>query len=320
MRLENATGLPAQLFRTIVGQDRIAAALVARVTYDLREGKLERSDEQPWIVSPGPWEGPEGPMGSDEVLYRGGVDLIVFGQAWTPRARPEHVSEVKVFYGDFRYTLLIFGERVWQNGSALTPTAPRSFVNLPLTLAHAFGGRRPWDGIEVAFTDNPDGKGYYLSKEDAVGGRLPNIEDPRFLVRRWSDAPAPAGVGLPPPTFGPRVREALVIDRGGQLKELKPSFFNAAFPAMVAPAARPGETLRLEGVDPDGPVDIVIPPSPFRTTLSFGSSTLDRVPAIDQIGVQVEKRRVFISYRYPFRYFINRHEPRACRLTLDRGV
>lgn len=320
MQLENATGLPAHLFRTIVGRDRIAAALVARVTYDLRSGKLARSDEQPWIVSPGPWEGPEGPMGSDELLYRGGVDLIIFGQAWTPRGRPESVTEVKVSCGDFRHTLVVFGDRTWKQGTTLSPTRPSSFVNLPLTLAHAFGGKRPWDGIEVAFTDNPDGKGYYLSKDDAVGGRLPNIEDPKSLVRHWNDAPAPVGVGLPPPTFGPRVRESMVIDGRGQLKELKPTFFNAAFPAMVTPAVRPGETLRLEGVDPDGPLDLVIPPSPFRAIVSFGSSTLDRVPAIDQIGVQVEKRRVFISYRYPFRYFINRHEPRSCRLTFDRGV
>ena len=321
MQLENSTGIPAQLFRTILRGDRIGAAFVARMTYDVVGGQLKRCEEQPWIVSAGRWDGTEGPMSSDEILYRGGVDLLVFANACTPRGRPAQHTEVSISCGSFQHKLIVFGERAWLP-SGKEPLISRSanFVTMPLSLAGAFGGKRPWDGIEIAFPDNPDGKGYFLSKEDAIGGRLPNIEDPRFLIRRWNDAPAPVGVGVASPGFGPRLRESLVVDSKGHIVEMKPTFFNAAFPGMVIPVVRPGDAVRLEGVLPDGPLDFVVPPSPLKLTLGFGSSTLERVPAIDQIGVQVKKRRVFISYRHPFRYYLNRFEMRSCRLTSAGGA
>ena len=317
MQLENLTGYSARLFRTILPEDRIAASCAARLTYDLVGGQLRTADEQPWVVSPGPWDGPEGPMPSDEILYRGGVDFLLFGDACTARGRPASRCEVKIACGNFRHTLIVFGDRAWLPGGnepAISATAP--FSAMPLSLANAYGGKRPWDGIEVAFPDNPAGKGFFLSKEDAIGGRLPNIEDPRVPIRRWNDAPAPVGVGVAPPGFGPRLRESLVFSDKGNLAELKPTFFNIAFPAMIAPAVRPGDAVRIEGVQPDGPLEFVIPPLPFKLTLRFGLSTLERFPPIDQIGVQVAKRRVFISYRHPFRYYLNKFEIRGCRLAL----
>ena len=100
MDLTNETGLPAFLMRTAIEENRIAAAAFARVSYDIqRDGRLERRAEQPWIVSRAPWVGPRGPMPSDEVFYRGGVDIFVFGRAWAPGGRPAKAVLVRVTVG-----------------------------------------------------------------------------------------------------------------------------------------------------------------------------------------------------------------------------
>ncbi len=88
MELLNYTPFPALMTRFGASPDVMGASLVARVTYDLRDGIATPSDEQSWIVSPKPWECEYGPMEADEVFYKGGTDLFVFGSARTPRQRP----------------------------------------------------------------------------------------------------------------------------------------------------------------------------------------------------------------------------------------
>jgi hypothetical protein len=48
--------------------------------------------------------------------------------------------------------------------------------------------------------------------------------------------------------------------------------------------------------------------------LRVGQSELVRPLAIDQIGIEPEKNRVFITYRFPFRYTLQPREPRSCVL------
>ena len=111
MELDNATGLPALLFRTVVDDTRMAAAVIARITYLIgADGQLRRGEAQPWGVSAAPWDGPAGPMPSDDVFYRGGVDLFVFGEAWAPGGRPAPTSELRLSVGGrFQVALAVFG-------------------------------------------------------------------------------------------------------------------------------------------------------------------------------------------------------------------
>lgn len=321
MKLDNRTPFPAHLFRGVIEDRRMFGSVAARVTYDIVGDRLRTAPDQPWLVSPGPWDSEYGPMASDELFYRGGVDVFVFGcaRAHLGRAAPRVDIDVRVG-PTFRRRLAVFGQRTWmRRGGALVPGPPAPFRAIPLTLANAYGGKGQWDGLTVPFADNPDGRGFYLDEDTAEGGPLPSIEDPANLVRRWDDRPEPVGVCALTMGFGPRLRRAVRFDDAtGVLAELRPTFYNAAFPDMIAPKVRPGDRVSITGVREDGPVVFHLPTSSLRVRLAFGQEAGVREPAIDQIGVEVDRMRVFISYRYPFRYQLNPLEKRSCELVALR--
>jgi hypothetical protein len=319
MQLKNRTGLPALLFRTGIDDDRLAAALIARVTYEIVDDELIVADEQSWPLSPAPWETEYGPMDGDQVFYRGGVDLLVLGSVRAPDGVPVSQMNVVVQVGEsFQRHLMIFGERRWVRlGRDLVPSVPAPFHEIPLTLENAYGGKDLWDELPVPFPANPEGKGFYLEEENAEGQVLPNIEDPMALIRSWNDRPEPVGMGAPGMGFGPRLQQAVRLDvETGMLEELKPLFFNAAFPGMVVPRVIPGERVRVTGVREDGILDFILPRSGLYMRLRLGNEVLERELQIDQIGIEADHGRAFITYRYPFRYTMVPLQKRECELVL----
>lgn len=315
MELQNATPWPAKLFRSPLDDTRFAAALVVRVTFQLTADGPVPAAEQPWIVSPGPWAGPQGPMDGDAVFRRGGVDLFLFG---TARAPGRAVSElpVELTVGAFRRRIRVIGDRAWvRRAGGLEPTAPVPFRSMPLSLDRAFGGAVMWDGLEVSYPDNPAGRGYAIDERSAEGTRLPNLEDLRSPIRRWDDRPDPVGLGCCPITSGPRLRNALVLDGAGQLAELRPTFFNAAFPGMIARRVVPGDAVRVTGVGPGGgTLAFAVPDARLLVQLRFGEQAIERPLAVDQLGIEADQQRIFVTYRYPFRYVMHPRQLRTCRL------
>ncbi|HVT09945.1 MAG TPA: DUF2169 domain-containing protein [Polyangia bacterium] len=315
MELRNRTPFPAAIFRTVIDDNRLAAAVVARITFNLVDGKLVASSEHPWIVSGPPWDGPQGKMDSDEVFRRGGVDLLVFGSARAPRNRAVSQMKVTMSVGAWSRTVQVTGERAWvRGGRQLRPTAPVPFTAIPLTMANAFGGKGEWDGLSCPFPENEHGKGYFLTEEAAVGGRLPNIEDPRWPVVAWTDRPAPVGVGPCPIISGQRMRNGILLDDKGRVVEILPKFFNAAFPEMIVDEVTPGDQVRIDGVWHEGPLTFSIPDVAPRAVLAFGGEVIQRDLKIDQVGIEADQSRVFITYRFPFRYVVHKMQLRSCDL------
>lgn len=321
MELVNHTAFPAALFRTVIDDDRFAAALVARVAYDIQEERLAASDQQTWIVSAPPWSSEYGPMESDEIFYRDGVDLFVFGHARTIDAEPATELDVTIEVGAFRRTLRVFGRRVWQRRRRrLVASAPEPFTSVPLTPAYAFGGRDRWDGLDIASPHNPDGIGFYLEEGTAEGRELPQVEDPDRLVQGWDDRPEPACVIPCPMDNGLRLTASAEFDEEGALTELRPSFFNQAFPAMIVRGVQAGDRVYLNGVAESGPLTFTIPRTELTARLRFGDEVIVRPLVIDQIGIEVDRRRVFLTYRYPFRYVLHPLQRRSCELDLSSAA
>ena len=85
---------------------------------------------------------------------------------------------------------------------------------------------------------------------------------------------------------------------------------------MIAPAVAPGEAVVVHGVREDGPLQFKLPDTPLRVEIKVGDDGGVRTPTIDQIGVEPDARRVFLTYRYPFRYVRTPLQRRSCRLFL----
>jgi hypothetical protein len=317
MQLQNLTQFPADIFRGCIDEHRIAASVALRVTYDIHGEELRIAEKQPWIVSAAPWESPVGPAPGDELFYRGGVDIMVFGSARSPGRRPVEAIPVRIDVGQrLLFDLVVFGPRSWVRSSreTLTSTQPIPVDEVPLDLQHAFGGTTDWDQLPIPYIDNPKGKGFYLDPEQAAGQPLPQIENPRSLVQKWNDRPSPVGVGLCPSEFGPKLRQFVTFDAEGYMKTLHPKFFNHSFPEMIADRVSPGEIISVAGVLFTGNLRIQVPSSVPWIELQFGAQATRAALRIDQIGIEVDRGRVFISYRYPFRYRIIPLQKRACRL------
>jgi hypothetical protein len=314
MILVNPTNYPALLFRTVLDDDRILASVVVRVTYTLGP-KLTVADDQIWKVSPEPWDSPAGRMEEDGPFLRGGVDLFVFGRAWAKDADTREMK-IRLRAGGFVREAVVTGRRTWVRNrkKELVASDPEPFSSMPLTMAEAFGGTSEADGLPIPFPDNAMGKGFHVSEEQALGQELPNLEEPDHGMRRWNDIPPVCGFGFCPRVNSARMRNGTILDAEYNLLDFRPQLFNQAFVPMIAPNLVQGDPVELFGFSPHGTVGFVVPEPPVGVRLGFGERVVDRAPSVDQIGVEVESARVFVTWRFPFRYVVREREERMCHL------
>jgi hypothetical protein len=318
MQLRNETPYPAKLFRMTIDDDRLAASVALRVTYEWANGRFQPAEEQDWVVSAGPWDTPYGVMPGDELFYRDGVDVFILGAARPPRGENASVVDVRVQLGDWRHAVRVFGNRIWQRGVAgLVPSPPAPITSVALSLENAFGGHITWDGLTVPYGQNPRGKGFYADAASAIGQPLPNIENPAALIRNWDDRPPPAGIGICPPDFAGRIMA--MMDPETKEFNFSARFYNAAFPAMIAPRAAPGDMLTVRGISAAPEFRVALPEQKFQVTLTFDDEVTERILPIDQIGLEFQRGRMFISYRYPFRYVMHPRQQRGCVLRQTGG-
>jgi hypothetical protein len=314
MNGENLTRFPASLLTTIIDDTRMGAAMIARVTYDLRRGQLTPCAEQPWLVSLEPWESPFGEFEADQPFRKGGTDVFVFGSACAPGRRAATEVVVSVSVGAFSFEAVVFGKRIWRTTlRGLTPSTPAPFLELPLAAEHAFGGAVVVDGLVTPHPDNPKGLGLYVDEDATTHQPLPRIEDASERITAWSDRPTPVGFGLCALTNGQRLRGSVVI-ADGKLERVTSRLFNQAYPRLVAPKADPGDKVRVTGVSHEADVAFSLPAPHLRVELVLGDKKIVRTPTIEEIGIDVAASRVFLGYRYPFRYQVVPHQLRICTL------
>lgn len=306
MEFVNHTRYPCKLYRTsLVGDDRAACPIV-RITYDIVGDQLKIADEQVWEVSFEPFRETEyGQLESDFVFVRENVDLFVLGNAYAPDGQPtEQMSVVVKVNEEPIKEIMVFGDRKWKKGLlGLEKSRPEPFTVMPLKLEHAYGGKEKWDGLDVPYMNNPDGKGYYLHKESAVNGPLPNLEDPNQLIDSWKDCPDPVATTFCP-LNGLRILAGVEFDpETNELIKIKRNLFNQAFPGMMVHELHPGDRLVIDRVLPKGKsLEVEMPGLPVYIDLFLGEKQVKRQPFIDQVGLIPERGQVFVTYRYPFRY------------------
>jgi len=179
MNLANHTDLQARLFTGALSEDVNGGWVVGRKTYALLEGNQDElaPHAEQWPVFAQPLNTDVGPFPADDYPLRPQAELVVVGTA-RPR-RPVPHMEVNLAVGAFGNRMLVFGNRRWgKRGSELSVTQPEPFSDMDLGLKSSFGGTADYEGLAYPHPLNPEGKGFYLTAEQAVDKPLPNLEHP----------------------------------------------------------------------------------------------------------------------------------------------
>ena len=194
-------------------------------------------------------------------------DIIMLGHARAPEGKTVHQQDVSLNVGSVNKTVRVFGDRQWQGGVI---SSPQAFESIPLVYERAYGGIHQADGsIVSAELRNLVGCGY-LGKQKAKvldGLAVPNIEEPRQLLKQAGDVVPPAGFGAISPNWQPRVSYAGTYDEQWQSNrapylptDFDSQFLNVAHPELIYPGyLRGGESVRISGVHHMGTIQFTLP-------------------------------------------------------------
>jgi hypothetical protein len=280
-----------------------------KCTFDvLADGSTRISDDQPPVLRAPEYHGEPGKSSvkyeTDLVLTKPTTDVIVVGHAYAPLGRPVEQMEVGCRVGPITKVLRVTGDRVW---GALGATRPEPFVKMPLVYERAYGGvdrkahpDRDWDWR------NPVGTGFAMSRDNASGSALPNIEYPNDVVSGWKDRPRPAGFGVVASHWQPRVAFAGTYDDAWMKNRqpLVPDDFDDRFyqcapvDQQAASPLRGGEPVVLHNLTPGGDCRFVLPKVflGFETRFHDGSREMHRERRLHTVILEPDYPRVSLVW------------------------
>jgi hypothetical protein len=199
---------------------------------------------------------------SDQIPFKPRADVVLVGRAHAPLGRAVTELDVSLRVGALIRTIRVFGDRKWRFFPVPAVTAPKPFVTMDLTYERAFGGI---DGPGAKYCpENLVGKGFIGKQalECIQDKPLPNLEDPRHLIRTTNSCPWPVGFGFYGRGWQPRLTLAGTYDERYR-KERAPALpldfsyavFNGAHPDLqVEGYLRGDEEVELENLSPQGRV------------------------------------------------------------------
>ncbi len=165
------------VWKTFELHNKVYLSIVLMVMVDLDEAPSFYSEVDLWKLA-GEELGKD--MMLDECMPKQKGEVLANGRCFTPKGAPLQGSSVRIKIGSVDKTLYVFGDRVWEWHGAMS--LPEPFTEMPIAWAHAFGG----DGEPK----NPLGRG--MPSKTGGPNRLPNVEDPKHLIKSRGDRPTPA--------------------------------------------------------------------------------------------------------------------------------
>jgi uncharacterized protein YjbI with pentapeptide repeats len=200
-------------------------------------------------------------------------------------------------------TLYVFGDRRW---TLIGPTDPNMFTRMPVDYRHAFGGEK--------YDKNPIGKGFSSTK-DEFGNEvhpLPNIEDPKHVVKSKGDRPTPASLAAWDLTWPVHFEkkmgsyDANWVEKNGfsLADDIDFSLFNVAPPDQRAPDFFQGtEELRIENMHPDRRVlEFKLPGFGARCLVKFKEAH-ESQPTLRDIPLRADTIHVFPHHERAIVFF-----------------
>jgi hypothetical protein len=275
MNIVNFTSFPVEALPVMNHEGNPVVVVVVKGTFDVSaSGVVTPSDKQIPVTFGD--ELPEAEKGhapkweSDVVSFKPKTDVVLVGRATAPGGRPAPWVDATLRVGPVGKSLRVFGERKWVcNGKKLTAamTHPLPFVTMDIVQERAFGGMDVRTGGTCA--ENPAGRGYFDQEnvDEPEKTFLPNVEDPKALIRHWKDHPTPAGFGVVAKGAPSRTRHLGTFDERWEKErspappaDARPDFHNAAQPDLQVPGFLKGnEEAELVNLTPGGVLRFRLP-------------------------------------------------------------
>lgn len=277
--------------------------VVIKATFQIGE-KLSVAEEQAPVTMADEYWGEPGESSlryaSDMHLGKPSTDVALIGCAWAKEGTKVEQVDVRLAVADREKTIRVFGNRKWSGGvmaSSISP--PQPFECLPIMYERAYGGIHEVNakkGKILAEERNPVGVGFRgkRSSREMSGKPLPNIEDPKKLIKNSSDEVTPVGFGFVAPSWLPRRSFAGTYDEAWQKKtapylpkDFDPKFFNAANPDFVFDRYLDGgEPVELVNASRKGSLRFKLPRCDFDVNVKIAGK--DEKPSLNLETVIIE--------------------------------
>lgn len=252
---------------------------------------------------------------SEIMLPKPGCDVVFLGSAYAPEQKPVPALIAQLIFGGAQKPMQVIGDRVWSGG---VPNNPQPFSVMPLTYEKAFGGMHHFAPDKpiaadscVSIAGNPVGKGFVGKRKtrELDGLPLPNIEDPRQLIRSAGDAPVPVGIGAIASAWESRGRyagtydDAWVQKRSPALPEdFNPLFLQTGAPGLSFPDRKiqAGESVRLMNLAVEPDVSFAVPDCPMDLRVTFMGKKQPLQMAIETLTIEPDENRFTLLWKAIF--------------------
>jgi hypothetical protein len=315
MEIKNETLFEATALPLPDTGDRPALVVIVKGTFAIAMDKIHPAAEQvPIAFGDSFYDGQEGGgirYESDLAPHKPRTDVVLCGSAYAPGNRPCGQVDVGLTVGPVQKRLKVFGKRLWNHAGILSRrfviTEAQPFVAQAIRYSEAFGGI---DETTGEYCDhNLSGKGFYALKTKAnlAGKPLPQIEDPRYLIKSPADHPPPAGLGFYHRAWLPRARYAGTYDKAWRMvrsprppEDFNYRFYNGAHPDLQAEGYLQGnEPVELINLTPEGLMQFALPGvAPLCRVRRIHIKEAETITMnLDTLFIEPDQRRVCLVWR-----------------------
>jgi hypothetical protein len=332
MDLQNSTPYPAQIVVMPDPEGFETLTAVLKGTFDVSGSSCAPAEEQRELVMGDTWFGEPGESSpkqeTDLAPFKTATDVVMIGHAYAAK-KSTHGMDVTLAIGKRAHTVRVWGDRHWWLllGTMPRKSGPKSFEKMPLVYERAFGGAQPAkakDKVEGFEERNPVGTGYVKKNRRSYvdGLALPNLEDPRRLIKKLSAKPHPIGFGYVARSWMPRrallgtYDDAWQTNRAPTLPEdFDPRSWNGAHPLLqFDPYLRGDERVRVLGATRSGRLDFALPGihPEFDADWLGGWKPLE--PVLDTVVIEPDEMQLTLTWRASLRIHGQVRKLRAVRM------
>ena len=312
----NTTSMEAGISVAVDKDGRDWCVVVVKGTFTIgNDGQADLAEEQEPLVYADVHHGDPGTTSMkyecDFAPFKPRADVIFNGHAYSSTGRPIQEVIVSLSVGALlKKHIKVIGDRHWEKGIlGLRSSPPKAFLKMPLLFDRAFGGsdhshsKPKHQGTELR---NPVGVGFHKNSDSKTikGEPLPNLEHPRYSIRKWSDTPPTVGFGIVGRNWQPRIKFAGTYDEQWMNKrfpflpaDFDEQYFLSAPVDQQVPYFKGGELVQCSNMTPEGKLVFTVPRVNVSILYRFRDRDVKAEPKIDTLVIEPDKHRVLLTWR-----------------------